>query len=44
MIRVHEMGTVGTQALALMPEHAQQARLRRLLVSTTATHKREKRE
>lgn len=39
MIRVEEMGTVGKQALALMPEHAQQARLRRLIVSHTTTHR-----
>jgi len=31
LIRIKEMGSVGEQALALLPEHAQQARVRRLI-------------
>jgi hypothetical protein len=32
LVRVNEMGRVGKEAIALMPEHAQQARVRRLIV------------
>ena len=37
LIRVGEMGSVGKQAVALMPEHAQQARLRRIIVRSHTT-------
>lgn len=36
---MEEMGDVGVQAIALMPEHAQQARLRRLIRAQDLSNK-----